>query len=216
MQKLVQGVHAFQSQYFSKHQKLFKKLAEGQNPETLFITCSDSRVVPHLITDTQPGDLFLVRNIGNVVPHPSLPGGTAAAVEYAVEVLGVQNVVVCGHTLCGAMRALLDPKSVEKLPFVKKWVDQTENVRKIVRDRYAHLEGNELLTAAVEENVLVQLEHLREFPFVAQRLDKGALRLAGWVFKIETGQVFEFEPEAGQFLALGSDRTPSSPPPAVR
>jgi carbonic anhydrase len=206
MQKLVQGVHAFQSQYFSKHQKLFKKLAEGQNPETLFITCSDSRVVPHLITDTQPGDLFLVRNIGNVVPHPSLPGGTAAAVEYAVEVLGVQNVVVCGHTLCGAMRALLDPKSVEKLPFVKKWVDQTENVRAIVRERYSHLEGNELLTAAVEENVLVQLEHLREFSFVANRLEKGALQLSGWVFKIETGQVFEFEPEAGQFLAIGSDR----------
>ena len=123
MQKLVQGVHAFQSQYFSEHQKLFKKLSEGQNPETLFITCSDSRVVPHLITDTQPGDLFLVRNIGNVVPHPSLPGGTAAAVEYAIEVLGVQNVVVCGHTLCGAMRALLDPKSIENLPFVKKWVE---------------------------------------------------------------------------------------------
>ncbi len=215
MQKLVQGVHAFQAQYFSAHKKLFTKLAQGQNPETLFITCSDSRVVPHLITDTKPGDLFLVRNIGNVVPHPSLPGGTAAAVEYAIEVLGVENVVVCGHTLCGAMRALLDPKSVESMPFVKKWVDQTENVRKIVRDRYAHLEGNELLTAAVEENVLVQLEHLREFSFVADRLDKGKLRLAGWVFKIETGQVFEFDPEAGQFLAIGSG-TPSSHPPPVR
>jgi carbonic anhydrase len=216
MQKLVQGVHAFQSQYFSKHKKLFKKLAEGQNPETLFITCSDSRVVPHLITDTQPGDLFLVRNIGNVVPHPSLPGGTAAAVEYAVEVLGVQNVVVCGHTLCGAMRSLLEPETIAKLPFVKKWVDQTENVRAIVRERYSHLTGNELLTAAVEENVLVQLEHLREFTFVSDRLDKGALRLAGWVFKLETGEVFEFEPEAGQFLAIGADRQPSSRPPPVK
>ena len=217
MQKLVQGVHAFQSEYFSKHKKLFKKLAEGQNPETLFITCSDSRVVPHLITDTQPGDLFIVRNIGNVVPKVTLPGGTAAAVEYAVEVLGVENIVVCGHTLCGAMRALLEPETMEKLPFVKKWVDQTENVRKIVRDRYAHLEGNELLTAAVEENVLVQLEHLREFSFVGDRLKKGSLRLAGWVFKIETGQVFEFEPEAGQFLAIGSDtRESTRPPPQVK
>jgi len=216
MQKLVQGVHAFQSEYFSKHQKLFKKLSEGQNPETLFITCSDSRVVPHLITDTQPGDLFIVRNIGNVVPTPKLPGGTAAAVEYAVEVLGVENIVVCGHTLCGAMRALLDPKSIENLPFVKKWVDQTEKVRKIVRDRYAHLEGNELLTAAVEENVLVQLEHLREFSFVADRLKTNTLHVAGWVFKIETGEVFEFDPEAGQFLTIGSDRTPSHRPPPVK
>jgi len=215
MQKLVQGVHAFQSEYFSKHKKLFKKLSEGQNPETLFITCSDSRVVPHLITDTQPGDLFIVRNIGNVVPTPKLPGGTAAAVEYAVEVLGVENIVVCGHTLCGAMRALLDPKSIENLPFVKKWVDQTEKVRKIVGDRYAHLEGNELLTAAVEENVLVQLEHLREFSFVANRLKKNTLHVAGWVFKIETGEVFEFDPEAGQFLTIGSDRTPSVRPPPV-
>lgn len=216
MQKLVQGVHAFQSEYFSKHKKLFKKLSEGQNPETLFITCSDSRVVPHLITDTQPGDLFIVRNIGNVVPKVTLPGGTAAAVEYAVEVLGVQNIVVCGHTLCGAMRALLEPETMDKLPFVKKWVDQTENVRKIVRDRYAHLEGNELLTAAVEENVLVQLEHLREFSFVADRLKKDTLHVAGWVFKIETGQVFEFEPEVGQFLAIGSDRRESSRPPPVK
>ncbi len=216
MQKLVEGVHAFQAKYFSAHKKLFTKLAQGQNPETLFITCSDSRVVPHLITDTKPGDLFLVRNIGNVVPHPSLPGGTAAAVEYAIEVLGVENVVVCGHTLCGAMRALLDPKSVENLPFVKRWVDQTERVSTIVRERYAHLSEAERLTAAVEENVLFQLEHLREFSFVADRLDKGALRLAGWVFKIETGQVFEFEPEAGQFLAIGSDRTPSSRPPPVK
>ncbi len=216
MQKLALGVHAFQAKYFSTHRKLFTRLAQGQNPETLFITCSDSRVVPHLITDTQPGDLFLVRNIGNVVPHPSLPGGTAAAVEYAIEVLGVENVVVCGHTLCGAMRALLDPKSVEKLPFVKKWVDQTERVSSIVRERYAHLEGDELLTAAVEENVLVQLEHLREFTFVADGLDKGRLRLAGWVFKIQTGEVFEFDPEAGQFLSLGADRTPSSRPPPAR
>jgi carbonic anhydrase len=216
MQKLVEGVHAFQAEYFSKHRKLFTKLAQGQNPETLFITCSDSRVVPHLITDTKPGDLFLVRNIGNVVPHPSLPGGTAAAVEYAVCVLGVQNVVVCGHTLCGAMRALLDPDSVKSLPFVKKWVDQTERVSAIVRERYAHLEGDELLTAAVEENVLFQLEHLREFSFVSERLDKGALRLAGWVFKIETGAVFEFDVESGQFQAIGAERTPSSRPPPVR
>src|SRR6516165_5631546 len=99
MQKLVQGVHAFQAQYFARHRDLFRKLAErGQRPEALFITCSDSRVVPNLITSTEPGDLFIVRNVGNIVPHITMPGGTAAAIEYAVEVLGVTDIIVCGHT----------------------------------------------------------------------------------------------------------------------
>lgn len=203
MQKLVDGIHTFHARYFRANRTLFRELAHGQNPETLFITCSDSRVVPHLITDTKPGELFLVRNIGNVVPHPSLPGGTAAAVEYAIGVLGVENVVVCGHTNCGAMRAMLDPKLVENFPYVKRWVDQTERLGAIVRERYSHLSGDALLNAAVEENVLVQLEHLREFPFIADRLDRGVLHVAGWVFNIETGAVFEFDPEHHQFTAIG-------------
>lgn len=202
MQKLADGVHEFQSRYFRANKNLFRKLAEGQNPETLFVTCSDSRVAPHLITNAQPGEMFSVQNVGNVVPHPDLPGGTAAAVEYAVCVLGVENIVVCGHTQCGAMKGLLDPKSLAELRFVKRWVDQIDRVAAIVKERYAHLSGDALLTAAVEENVLVQLEHLREFPFVAERLDRGALRLAGWVFKIETGEVFDYDPEAGQFSLL--------------
>jgi carbonic anhydrase len=203
MQKLVRGVHQFQAKYFQAHKGLFKELARGQRPETLFITCSDSRVVPHLITSTEPGELFLVRNIGNVVPHPSLPGGTAAAIQYAIEALAVENVVVCGHTHCGAMQAILEPGAVEHMDFVKRWVAQSDRVRDIVRERYADLEGDALLTAAAEENVLVQLEHLREYAFIADRLDRGSLHLAGWVFKIETGSVFEFNPESGQFEAMG-------------
>jgi carbonic anhydrase len=202
MQKLVAGVHQFQKKYFQAHKALFSELSQGQRPETLFITCSDSRVVPHLITSTQPGDLFLVRNIGNVVPHPSLPGGTAAAIQYAIEALNVENVVVCGHTLCGAMQAILEPETVAQMQFVKKWVDQSDRVRDIVRDRYRELEGPALVTAAAQENVLVQLEHLREYSFIADRLDKGTLHLAGWVFKIETGTIFEFDAEAGQFLPI--------------
>jgi carbonic anhydrase len=204
MQKLVRGVHQFQAKYFQAHKSLFQSLARGQTPETLFITCSDSRVVPHLITSTEPGELFLVRNIGNAVPHPSLPGGTAAAIQYAVEVLGVENVVVCGHTHCGAMQAILDPSAVANMSFVKRWLDQSEAVRSIVRERYADLTGDALLTAAAEENVLVQLEHLREYPFITERLDKGTLHLAGWVFKIETGNVFEYDAESGQFVSIRS------------
>jgi carbonic anhydrase len=202
VQKLARGVHQFQAKYFHQHRALFRELAQGQRPETLFITCSDSRVVPHLITSTQPGELFLVRNIGNVVPHPSLPGGTSAAIQYAVEVLGVENVVICGHTLCGAMQAILDPESVAKMEYVKRWIDQSDRVRDIVKERYAHLEGQQRVNAAAQENVLVQLEHLREYPFVAERLDAGKLHVAGWVFKIDTGAVFEFDADREEFVPI--------------
>jgi carbonic anhydrase len=211
MQKLVEGVHAFQAQYFARHRDLFRKLAErGQRPDALFITCSDSRVVPNLITSTEPGDLFIVRNVGNIVPHVTLPGGTAAAIEYALEVLGVTDIIVCGHTPCGAIQALLDPSSMDRLPLVKRWMSQAERVRDIVSERYAHLDEPARLTAAVEENVLVSLENLRAFPFVAERLASGTLSLSGWVYKIETGQVFGFEPRLGQFVDMAA---PSIPPP---
>jgi len=203
MQKLVRGVHAFQKQYFATHRSLFKDLAEsGQRPETLFITCSDSRVVPNLITSSGPGELFTVRNVGNIVPHVSQPGGTAAAIEFATEVLGVANIVVCGHTHCGAIQAILHPEQTKHLPIVRKWLGHAERVRAIVEERYAHLEDGPRSSAAAAENVLVQLENLRAFPFVAERLEKGTLQLGGWVFKIETGQVFEFDPATEQFTEI--------------
>jgi carbonic anhydrase len=213
MQKLVDGVHAFQRAHFARYRELFETLAtRGQNPETLFITCSDSRVVPNLITGTDPGELFTIRNVGNIVPHPSLPGGTAAGIEYAVSVLGVQNIVVCGHTHCGAVRALMTPQSITQLPLVHKWLSQADRVRELVEERYAHLEGEERERAAVEENVLVQLEHLREFSFVSEPLAAGKLRLSGWVYKIETGEVYDFDPAIGQFVVMGEGRDSSLPP----
>jgi carbonic anhydrase len=209
MQKLVDGVHTFRSQSFATYRALFRRLAErGQRPETLFVTCSDSRVVPNLITNTDPGDLFLVRNVGNIVPSVNLPGGTAAAIEYAVEVLGVTDVIVCGHTHCGAMQALMDPKSIDRLPLVKRWLAQADRVRTIVEERYAHLGPEEQLAAAVGENVLVQLENLREFPFVASRLDSGTLQMSGWVYKIESGEIFSYEPALGQFVELAATSAP--------
>jgi carbonic anhydrase len=214
VQKLVEGIHAFQAQYFARNRELFRKLAErGQNPEAILITCSDSRVVPNLITSTEPGELFIVRNVGNIVPHASLPGGTAAAIEYAIEVLGVSDIIVCGHTHCGAIKALLDPPSMERLPLVQRWMAQATRVREIVAERYAHLEGAARATAAAEENVLVSLENLRTFPFVTERLARGTLRMSGWVFKIETGQVFGYDPALGQFVDLAA---PSVPPPPAK
>lgn len=209
VQKLVDGVHAFRSQYFASHRALFRRLADrGQHPETLFITCSDSRVVPNLITNTEPGDLFIVRNVGNVVPHVTVPGGTAAAIEYAVEVLGVKAMIVCGHTHCGAVNAILNPETMDRLPFVKRWLAQGERVRQIVAERYAHLDEPARMLAAVQENVLVQLENLRAFPNVAERLDRGVLQMSGWVYEIAAGDVFEFDPSSGQFGPIGSSSVP--------
>ena len=205
MQKLVKGIHSFQHGFFASHRQLFEQLATaGQKPETLFITCSDSRVVPNLITNAAPGELFMVRNVGNVVPKAELPGGTAAAIEYAVEVLGVENVIVCGHTQCGAMQALLNPEQMENLPFVKRWLSQTGSVRTIIQEKYGHLSPEARLTAATQENVLASLENLRALPFVNDKLTQGKLLLSGWVFHIARGEVYDYDAEAGEFALLGS------------
>ncbi|MEO8796357.1 MAG: carbonic anhydrase [Polyangiaceae bacterium] len=228
MQKLEAGIHQFQAEYFASNRQLFEQLAEnGQNPETLFITCSDSRVVPNLITNAGPGELFIVRNIGNIVPSfdRGVMGGVAAAIEYAISVLEVGNIIVCGHTGCGAIKAIVDPEQVRRLPHVARWLAESERIPKLVEERYGHLEGEARMVAAVEENVLLQLENLRSFDFITKRLESGALKMNGWVFKIATGDVFDFDPRSGQFLKLGlgsqEDRPAlsvrgSAPPPPVR
>jgi carbonic anhydrase len=203
MQKLVKGIHSFRNGYFASHRQLFEQLAtSGQNPETLFITCSDSRVVPNLITNAAPGELFIIRNVGNVVPRTDLPGGTAAAIQYAVEVLKVENVIICGHTQCGAMQAILNPERMEKLAYVKRWLAQTDRVRQVIEERYAHLGAEARVTAAVQENVLTQLENLREYPFIAERLESNSLRISGWVFDISKGNIWDYDPESSEFLLL--------------
>lgn len=217
MQKLAEGVHRFQANYFASNRALFEKLAEkGQAPETLFITCADSRVVPNLITSAHPGDLFILRNVGNIVPDVDrgVLGGVSAGIQYAVEVLEVNHVIVCGHTNCGAIEAILHPERFGHLPLVARWLGESSKIPKLIAERYGHLEGDALRTAAVEENVLLQLENLRTFDFVARRLDAGKLKMSGWVFKIATGQVFDYDPVAGQFQRIGGP--PTEPPPAAR
>ena len=224
MQKLGAGIHHFQANYFASNRQLFEQLAEvGQRPETLFITCSDSRIVPTLITNTAPGELFIVRNVGNIVPsvERGVLGGVSAAIEYAVEVLEVGNVIVCGHTQCGAIDAILHPERVAHLPFVARWLAESSRIPTVLEERYGDLDGEARMAAAVQENVLVQLENLRSFAFVARRLDAGLLKMSGWVYKIATGDVFDYDPLSGQFLQLGGgperERTTlsSRPPPAT-
>ena len=201
MQKLVEGIHQFQSDIFSSKQKLFEKLVEGQHPLALFITCSDSRIDPFMMTQTEPGELFILRNAGNIVPpYGNTNGGEAATIEFAVSALGVKDIVICGHSHCGAMNGLLAPESLKGLPAVRNWLSYAESTQRIMQENYGHItEPAARLTATVEENVLVQLEHLRTHPAVAAALARKELHIHGWVYKFETGQVFAYVPQTGQY-----------------
>jgi carbonic anhydrase len=205
MQKLVAGLHKFQSEVFHTHQELFTALSKGQTPETLFITCSDSRISPSLITQTKPGDVFILRNAGNLIPTygpSSGHGGEAGTIEFALVGLGVRHIVICGHTLCGAIKGLLNPSSLDKMPAVKAWLEHAEGTKRVMEENYSHLTGAALLTAAIEENVLTQLENLRTHPAVRSRMARGDLSLYGWVYKMETGEVFQFDAETNQFSSM--------------
>jgi carbonic anhydrase len=202
MQRLVEGVHHFQDIGFKQYAQLFATLKKGQQPEACFITCADSRIVTNLITNTEPGQLFTVRNVGNIVPcYGTQNNGELAAVEFAITALGVQHIVVCGHTGCGAMKQLVAPKSPSS-PTIASWLQHADATAEIIREHYSHLKGEALVNAAAEENVLVQIEHLRTLPAVASRISSGKVNLHGWMYKIETGEVFVYEASDGQFVKL--------------
>ena len=205
MQRLIEGIHEFRRNHFRPLKGLFEELSHGQSPETLFITCSDSRISPNLITQTDPGELFIIRNAGNIVPpHGAANGGEGAAIEYAVVALNVKDIIVCGHSHCGAMKGLLELDQLKHMPTVVEWLGHAETTRRIIQENYQHLEGNARLSATIGENVLVQLENLRTLPAVAVRLKRGDLHLHGWVYKIETGEVFAYDAESGQFRNLAA------------
>ena len=212
MQQLIAGVHKFRNEEFGNYRKLFRQLSqEGQNPHTLFITCSDSRVLAELITHSQPGDLFVVKNIGNIVPPAGARGdtnSTAAAIEFAVEKLRVADIVICGHSQCGAIAALLGDAPVEdSLPHLRDWLKLASPVVETLRKDYAHLSDSMARwTAAAEENVLFGLDNLHSYPCVQERLMDGTLRLHGWFFKIATAELFAYDPETRQFTPLVAEK----------
>lgn len=218
MQNLIAGIHRFQTTVFDSQRTLFERLAHGQNPETLFITCSDSRISPNLLTQTAPGELFILRNAGNIIPpyrENDLGGSAAATIEFAVAALGVRDIIVCGHSHCGAVKAVLDPESVKGMPALEAWLEHSSETRRIVEANYSDIPPDRQVVAGVEENVLVQLEHLVTHPTVAKGLAEGRVTLHGWVYKLETGEVFSYDREEGQFLPIGesavgvSDEMPS-------
>jgi carbonic anhydrase len=203
MRKLIAGLHHFQSEIFLSHKELFERLSRGQNPDALFITCSDSRINPNFITQTNPGELFILRNAGNIVPpYGAASGGEEATIEFAVAGLGIKDIIVCGHSLCGAMNGLLHPEELRHMPSVMAWLSHAEATRRLVTLNYADLDEQQQLNVAIQENVLAQLENLRTHPAVASRLSRGELNLHGWTYKIETGEVFGYQPKEGQFLPL--------------
>ena len=203
MQKIISGYHTFRKKVYPANEALFRELASGQKPEVLFITCSDSRVMPNLITQTRPGDLFICRTAGNIVPAFSqVTGGVSATIEYAVMALGVRHIIVCGHSDCGAMKGVLNPELVAALPRVAEWLRHCEAARAVVQQAYGHLEGEALLRAVTEENVAAQLTNLATHPSVIAKVRCGELQLHGWFYEIPTGEVLFRDPASGKFQPL--------------
>jgi carbonic anhydrase len=195
MKKLIEGIQKFKSGYFSSHKDLFEQLSHGQHPRILFITCSDSRIDPNLITQTDVGELFIIRNAGNIIPpYGAANGGEGASLEYAIAALNIQEIIVCGHSHCGAMKGLLKLNSLqENMPLVYDWLKHAEATRRVVKDNYGELEGEELMAITTAENVLTQLENLQTYPIVRSRLRQGKLNLYGWIYQIETGEVLAYD-----------------------
>jgi carbonic anhydrase len=217
MDRLTKGVIRFEQEVYPSRKDFYEKLIAKQFPRALFITCSDSRIDPNRLTDAEPGDLFVIRNAGNIVPpYGEAVGGVSATIEYAVMVLHVKNIIICGHTRCGAMDAALEPESVASMPIVKMWLNHAEGARRIVEETCAHLDADHRAMAMVEENVLAQLEHIQTHPSVAVALAKGEMDLFGWVFDITTGHVFSYDGDIGEFVPMSEEHMPKATPKRVR
>jgi carbonic anhydrase len=205
--RILKGLSRFQKNVYPKHRDLFQKLALGQRPEALFITCADSRIDPCMLTQTKPGDLFICRVIGNVVPpYPDAIGGVSATIEYAVGVLGVPDVIVCGHTDCGVMKGVVNPEPLEPLTSVTAWLNYAQPARQAAAAQEQKLADLEFLLAVTERNVVEQLGNLRTHPSVAARLEQGDLRLHGWLYDLAEGMVTVYDPDREEFLRLESPK----------
>ena len=202
MQEIIDGFLKFQRDVFPARKELFRKLATSQTPRTLFISCSDSRMVPELVTQREPGDLFVIRNAGNIVPSfgPE-PGGVSATVEYAVAALGVTDVVICGHSDCGAMTAVATCKCLDHMPAVANWLRYADSA-KLVNESRDHASEHERIDSMVRENVIAQLNNLKTHPSVALALAQGRLKLHGWVYDIESGFIDALDSTTRQFVSL--------------
>jgi carbonic anhydrase len=203
MKRLIEGHKRFLKEAFPARRNQFQLLSERQAPETLFITCADSRIVPDLILQTQPGDLFICRNAGNVIPRAGEPaGGVSATIEYAVEVLRVRHLIVCGHSDCGVIRALMNPATLSGLENVRNWLQHVEPAWKYVDEVERNAGELTRHTALTHANVLVQLDNLKTHAYIQRAADEGRLQIHGWYYDILSGQIEQYDEDAGKFAAL--------------
>lgn len=205
MEQIIEGVKRFQREVFPKQKELYSRLTHTQHPTVLFISCADSRIIPELLTQQNPGELFVVRNAGNLVPSYSpIAGGVSASIEYAVAVLGVRDIIICGHSDCGAMKAILEGgEALKKLPAVARWIQHADAAKAVVCSCHGSSSQGQQLSSLVRENVLAQIANLRTHPSVAARLATNELHLHGWVFDIESGHVETFDAKTRSFVPLG-------------
>jgi carbonic anhydrase len=202
MRKLITGLREFKTNYFSSHREMFEQLSHGQKPRVLFITCSDSRIDPNLMTQTELGELFIIRNAGNIIPpYGAANGGEGAAVEYAVHALGIEQIIVCGHSHCGAMKGLLKlNKLQEDMPLVYDWLKHASATLRLVKENYQGYSNEELLEITIAENVLTQIENLRTYPVIHSRLYQNKLHIYAWIYLIESGEVLAYDPETHSYV----------------
>lgn len=211
MKRLLEGYGRFRREIFPQRRGHFRLLADSQQPDVLFITCADSRVVPDLIFQTEPGDMFLCRNAGNIVPPAgAMPGGVSATIEYAVEVLHVRHIIVCGHSDCGAIRAVLPPdphdprtrRDLSRLPLTAKWLGYVEPAWKHLPPGISHADVPTLHVALIRANVIAQLENLKTHPEVARALAHNEVVVHGWYYDILTGSVETYDERERRFVEL--------------
>ncbi|OUV03058.1 MAG: hypothetical protein CBC42_04580 [Betaproteobacteria bacterium TMED82] len=202
MQKIIEGYEQFRKSGFKAKKDLFEKLSNTQSPQILFITCSDSRIDPNFITQTEPGDLFVIRNAGNIVPPYSKESdGVVASVEFAVNALGVKHIVVCGHSNCGAMKGAIDSSNLKGLPRVESWLKYAAEAVQIAESKTGILEANPLKKVTFE-NILLQLRRLQQYPEIAKRLSLNEIKLHGWMYDIGLGTIHNFNHEKQRFIAI--------------
>ncbi|HEY6414188.1 MAG TPA: carbonic anhydrase [Edaphobacter sp.] len=209
MKRLLEGYSHFRSKVFPQHSKLFERLARGQKPQALFIACSDSRVMPEMVMQCDPGELFPCRNAGNLVPPATeTTSGVAATIEYAIRVLKIPDVVICGHSDCGAMKGLLEQEHLDELPMVKSWLQHAGPSSRWLRGALQDASAwpfEKKLELLTEANVIMQMQNLRLHPAVAEGVENGTVQVHGWMYDIGSGGLRRFDSERGSFDALIAD-----------
>lgn len=209
MDKIVKGIRHFRRDVYPGLKPRYDEmLKNGQKPHALVIGCSDSRVAFEILTGCGPGELFIVRNAGNIIPqYGKYMGGVTASIEFAVKALPIRDVIVCGHTHCGAMSALLKPETSSDMPAVQKWVSFAKQAKRRIGKEHTHVFDRHL-REVIAENVKLQVEHLRTFPCIQEKLKSGQIRLHGWVYEIENGDVVEYDEATDRWLSLSEPDEP--------